>query len=123
MDFNLTVVKDFWQTFVDVQIPAQNGVVCKAYCLLQNDCQFYIYDEERYVDADSLLFFQSNIQETKPYTQFSTRTYALNTDLAYDVSKEIGVNLFLALQNSQAQGIFNEVGPITQTQREVHEEI
>jgi len=66
----------------------------------------YIYSQNRYVAADSLLFYQSTAAKTNLYGSLGRQDYALNSSVRYTSGEKFTIDAFLSSQHSEAQTIY-----------------
>jgi iron complex outermembrane receptor protein len=68
--------------------------------------ELYVFDVQRYVQSDSLLFYRSTADKTNLYGSLARQDYAVNAFLRFVPNENVEVTAALANQNSEAQTIY-----------------
>ncbi|UII33065.1 TonB-dependent receptor plug domain-containing protein [Fulvivirga ulvae] len=67
--------------------------------------EYYVAGESRYIPSDSLLFYQSNAEETNLYGSLARQDMAINAFVQYAPNDKTDVNISLSSQDSEGQSI------------------
>ena len=75
--------------------------------------EFYVASEDRYIQADSLLFYQSNAQLTNLHGSLSREDMGLNAFVKYQPNDDMGLDIALSTQDSEAQDVYERFEQLT----------
>ncbi|MBL6447154.1 TonB-dependent receptor plug domain-containing protein [Fulvivirga sp. 29W222] len=79
--------------------------------------EYYVASENRYIPADSLLFFQSNVEETNLYGTLARQDMGINAFVQYSPNDNTDINVSISSQDSEAQSVHYSFEELTFTRR------
>lgn len=79
--------------------------------------EFYVTNENRYIQADSLLFYQSNVEETNQYGSLARQDMGLNVFVQYSPNDKTDVKVSFSTQDSESQSIHYHFDQLAYTRR------
>lgn len=77
----------------------------------------YVFSQDRYVNGDSLLFYQINARTTNPSVNNAQRSSGAHLNASYQWSKNTHLQIGAGTQSSEAQGIFRRIEEIAPSNR------
>lgn len=77
----------------------------------------YIFSQGRFVDSDSLLFYQINARTTNPSVSNAQRSSGAHLNANYQWSKNTHLQIGAGTQSSEAQGVFRRIEEIALSNR------
>ncbi|MEO0331824.1 MAG: TonB-dependent receptor plug domain-containing protein [Bacteroidota bacterium] len=77
----------------------------------------YVFSQDRYVNGDSLLFFQINARTTNPSVNNAQRSSGAHLNTSYQWSKNTHLQISAGTQSSETQGIFRRIEEIASSNR------
>nr|WKN40333.1 TonB-dependent receptor plug domain-containing protein [Tunicatimonas sp. TK19036] len=78
---------------------------------------YYVFNSQRYVPGDSLLFYQVNAENTNPHFVESLHNSGIHIDANYRWGSSGGLQLSAGTQDSESQGLFRKIDEIALTHR------
>ncbi len=82
---------------------------------------YFLNPLQRWVESDSLLFYQANAGETNLYTNLANQNYNLNAQIHYQPNAKNSFKAVVGTQRTFSQEFYKEVGVITQTIRQMQQ--
>ncbi|GAB4184425.1 MAG: hypothetical protein OHK0057_12730 [Thermoflexibacter sp.] len=82
---------------------------------------YFLNPLQRWVQSDSLLFYQANAGETNLYTNLSNQNYNLNAQIHYQPNAKNSFRVMVGTQRTFSQEFYKEVGVIAQTIRQMQQ--
>jgi iron complex outermembrane receptor protein len=82
---------------------------------------YFLNPLQRWVESDSLLFYQANAGETNLYTNLSNQNYNLNAQIHYQPNAKKLFRVMVGTQRTFSQEFYKEVGVIAQTIRQMQQ--
>ncbi|GAA0890495.1 hypothetical protein GCM10009122_01730 [Fulvivirga kasyanovii] len=79
--------------------------------------EYYVAGENRYIPSDSLLFYQSTVEETNLYGSLARQDMAFNAFVQYAPNDKTDVNISISSQDSEAQSVHYSFEELTLTRR------
>lgn len=79
--------------------------------------EYYVASENRYIPSDSLLFYQSTVEETNLYGTLARQDMGFNAFVQYSPNDKTNVNISLSSQDSEAQSVHHNFEELMLTRR------
>ena len=79
--------------------------------------EFYLLNERRYIQSDSLLHYQASARETNSSAEKSLRNYGVNAFATYQPSSEVSVEAMISNTESYLQSVLRPLDRIALTNR------
>jgi len=81
---------------------------------------YYVFSAQRYVPADSLLFYQSTADKTNPSGSLGRQDYGANSFIRYVPTEKVEIEAALSTQQSEAQAVYGGFEELALTRRKSH---
>ena len=79
--------------------------------------EFYLLDEQRYIQSDSLLYYQANARATNESSEKSLRNHGVNVFTTYQPNAQVSIEAMVSTNESYLQSVLQPVDRIALTNR------
>lgn len=79
---------------------------------------FYLHSEQRYVPADSLLYYQSNARETNVSAEKALHNNGINATVIYQPNAKVNLETLVSMKESYLQSVLQPLGIIALSNRD-----
>ena len=79
---------------------------------------YYILSEQRYIQSDSLLYYQATARETNPSAEKALRNTGINAFATYQPSSQLSIDMMVGTKESYLQSLLHPVDRIALTNRD-----